>query len=217
MSYGRNEGDRVSLTLVTAPPAEPLRVAEARLHCRIDASEEDSLVTSLIEAARQHLDGPDGILGRALIEQQWDLKIDEFPGAGVAIVLPLPPLRSVDQISYLDTDGVSQVLASSVYQTIGDGASGRARIVEAYNQNWPSTRDVAEAVTVRFTCGYAPSADSPPDYRVNVPWPIKQAMLLTIADWYENRGEIVIGASVAALPLPVGVLGLLTPYRLEWF
>jgi len=182
----------MNLKLVTPPATVPLSLGEAKEHCRVDADDSDQLLVALIAAAVQHIDGPTGRLGRALAIQTWDMRLDCFP---TEITLPLPPLRSVDQITYVDTAGAAQTLSSSVYRVIGLGDEGRrASIVEAYDQTWPTTRAVREAVTVRFTAGYT-----------IIPEPIKQAMKLMVGHWYDNPGA----------PAPEAVAALLAPWRVE--
>ena len=182
---------------------------------RVDFDADDTLIEALIKTARQHLDGPDGWLGRALVQQTWDMRLDGFPliSSGGEIRIPLAPLISVDQITYRDPDGQTQTLASSVYQVV-DGGSQRAFVTLEPNQAWPGTQDRHDAVTVRFTAGYAPSEDSPPDYGANVPFPIKAALMILAADMYANREERITGTIVAELPT---VKRLLMPYKVNWW
>lgn len=213
-----------NLVLVTPPAAEPLTAAEVWEHLRVDltgspaAPADASLIAALIKAVRQHLDGRDGWLGRALVPQTWDLKLRAFPAAcrgnpDGAVILPLPPLISVDQIIYIDSDGASQTLASSLYTVSGVDGFGRGRVEPSYGNAWPATRDVPEAVAVRFTAGYA-SGNSPEDGSA-VPEAIGQAMLLMIGHLYANREAVNVGNIVTELPL--GASALLAPYRTGWF
>jgi hypothetical protein len=56
------------------PPTEPvLTLADAKPHLRVDHNDDDSLITALIAAATARLDGRDGILGRWLRQQTWEL------------------------------------------------------------------------------------------------------------------------------------------------
>ncbi len=40
-------------TLTVPPAGEPLTLAEAKLHLRVDLSDDDALITALISAARE--------------------------------------------------------------------------------------------------------------------------------------------------------------------
>jgi len=194
----------MSLELVTAPAVEPLSLVEARDHIR--ASEctdgiEDAAIEGLIAAAREVLDGRDGYLGRQMITATWDLFLDEFPVVDF-IRLPLPPIQSITSISYVDVDGNTQTFDASNYALSAD-KTWRPRVDLAYNSSWPGTRDIRDAVTIRFVAGYGLQAA--------VPAPLRQAMLLLIGNWYENREHTVIGTIVSELPM--GVNALLSPYR----
>lgn len=195
------------LVLITAPETEPVSLAEARLHLRLDASgdpashPDDDLVTALITAARQSLDGRDGWLGRALITQTWELRLDAFP-AGIR--LPLPPLRSVTSIKYDDADGVEQTLATDQYVVTADEP---AVIVPAYGVTWPSTRAMPEAVRARFVAGYGDAA-------ADVPAPIKAAILLHLGTLYRDRETVNIGGGINEMP---AYANLLAPYRVWSF
>jgi hypothetical protein len=57
-------------------------------------------------------------------------------------------------------------------------------ITPAYGKYWPNTYPQPECVTIRFVAGYAPGTGSPGDPALNVPAPIKQAMLLMIKNLY---------------------------------
>lgn len=186
------------LALVTPPSGEALTTSEVKSFLRVTSSADDTLIDTLIATARQHLDAKDGWLGRCILTQTWDLKLDAF---SCVIYLPLAPVTSVTSITYLDTAGVSQTLAASVYRT--DLVSEPARIMEDYGQVWPSTYDVVNAVTVRFVAGYATAAA--------VPAPIKQAMKMLIAHWYENREAVLTGT--ASKPIEWAVDALLFPLR----
>lgn len=197
----------MSLFLVTAPKVEPLTLAEAKSHLRVDDSihDEDGLIEGLIVAAREYAET---FTHRALITQTWDLKLDEFPcwQTSEPIVLPLPPVQSVTSVSYIDTTGTTQTWATTYYDT--DFPTGphacAARIQPAYQQIYPVTRAVPNAVTVRFVAGYGAAS--------TVPAPIKAAMKLLIGNWWLNReaGQIVRGSSDV---LPFGVDTLLWPFK----
>jgi uncharacterized phiE125 gp8 family phage protein len=191
---------------VTAPAGRPVTLSEAKTHLRVDSTAEDTLIESLIDAATAYIDGPKGI-GRALVDQQWDLRLDCFPWG--RIILPLVPVRTVDEITYTDTAGNTQTLASSRY--IASVEREPATIEPEYNENWPSTRLVADAVKVRFTAGYeADTGSSPTDYGANIPGDLKAAVLLLIAHLYENRSAVMADSMQT---LPMAVEHILARYR----
>src|SRR3990167_7420015 len=130
--------------------------------------------------------------------------------AECAIELPLPPLRSVTSITYVDQDGTTQTLSSTLYTV--DSSSEPARITPAYGEVWPSTRDQVNAVTVRFVAGYDPG--SPADYRANVPWGIKFGLLQILTDMYETRQTL---QPMQAYEVPEGVQRYLSQYRMWEF
>lgn len=150
----------MSLTLVTAPLVEPITVAELHTHLRVDAADEDDLLASLIVAAREY---GETFTHRAFLTQTWDDKRDGFPCDDV-IWLPKAPLISVTSVSYVDAAGVTQTWSSTLY-TVDAPAGPKARagcIVPNYGQAFPSTRDVVNAVTVRFVAGYGGTAAAVP-------------------------------------------------------
>jgi hypothetical protein len=80
----------MALKINTAPAAEPISTDEAKMHLRVDASDEDMLIQSYIKAARQHCEG---VLNRQLVTATWELWLDNFPGKD-HIDIPLPPLQA---------------------------------------------------------------------------------------------------------------------------
>jgi uncharacterized phiE125 gp8 family phage protein len=186
-------------TLVTAPASEPISLSEAKDHLRVTSTDDDTYITSLIKVARQHVEV---VTSRALITQTWDYFLDSFSDE---MEIPKAPLQSVTSIKYIDTDGNTQTLSTSVYTVDADSDPGK--VLLAYNQSWPSVRSVNHAVTIRFDAGYGAATD--------VPEPIRQAMLLLIGHYYENRQQVIVGTITASLPMAVDAL--LAPYKVRYF
>ena len=46
----------MALVMTTGPVVEPLTLTEAKAHLRVDSTVEDPLISSLITAARQHIE-----------------------------------------------------------------------------------------------------------------------------------------------------------------
>lgn len=175
----------------TPPTAEPITVAEAKLHCRVDHVIEDSWLARAITTARKKCQR---YQRRTYITTTWELRLDEFPAE---IRLPYPPVQSVTSIKYTDTDGVVQTLAGSGYQT--DLYVFVPRIKPAYGESWPSTRDVYNAVIVEYVAGYG-------DAGIDVDESPREAILKLVCHWYENRGVGLVGLSAAPLPHDVDEL-----------
>ena len=186
------------LTQLSPPAAEPLSLAEAKLHLRVDAdmTDSDSLISGWIVDARQQAEHR---TGRALVTQQWRYSVDTFPAG--SLYLPLPKLQSVQSVSYLDNNGARQTLANTEYDVITDELVGR--IIPAYGKSWPSCREHPGSVRVDYTCGFGAAAD--------VPQSIKTWMKMAIATLDENREALTAGQPVAEIPRSFWN-GLLDPF-----
>lgn len=175
----------MGLSLLTAPAEEPVSLAEAKCHLRVEHADDDVLITALIATAREQAEHR---TGRALVSQQWRLTLDTWPVA--SIELPRPRLISVDAISHLDAAGARQTLDTAAYQVIADTLVGSVQ--PAYGGAWPACRETPGSIRVDFTAGYGSAAD--------VPQAIKAWMLLALATWYAQREALITGISVAELP-----------------
>ena len=201
--------------LITPPASEPITLADAKTHLRVDIIDDDALITALIVAARQYAEQ---ITARSFISQQWRYVMDALPSKGVmgvpwgsefslpgnAILLEKGPIISVDSIKFLDMSSVQQTLPTTAYTF--DLSGPLARITPPFGQIWPIALPQIGAVQVNFTAGYGASAAA-------VPQGIKQWMLLRVAALYENREEVVTGRSITVTPLSFAD-GLLDPYRI---
>lgn len=161
---------------VTAQPTqEPVSVAELKAHLRIDHGDEDSLLSGYIRAAREMVESDAEI---SLLPQTLTWYIDAFPAWEIG--LRKPPVNSITSITYLDQDGVSQTWSSTRYRF--DGNSRPARLTPAYNDEWPDTYDVNNAVTIVAAAGYSSVSE--------VPQIAKQAILLLASHWFRNRDAV---------------------------
>ncbi len=136
----------MGLSVITGPAAEPISLTEAKAHLRVTDTNEDTLITALITVARGWVEN---YTRRVLVLSDLEWTLDQFDSL---LRLPLSPLRSVVSINYVDESGIAQTLATSVY--VVDTTSTPGRIVEQYDQEWPSTYDTLNAVTIRFKAGH---------------------------------------------------------------
>lgn len=148
------------LVLVTAPAAEPVTVAEVKSHLSIEHTDWDTMIGGWIAAARQQIDGPDGI-GIAMVTQTWRLTLDAFPAC--PLKMPLAPCQSITSIKYTDPDGTEVTVAAEDYVLVTDARP--AILHPAYGVAWPSPRRVPGAVRITFVAGYGVAAAVPQDLK----------------------------------------------------
>lgn len=181
--------------VITQPSVEPVTLDEAKNHCRVDGTEDNALITSLIVAARESAEHE---IGRALCTQTRELILDAFPPA---FVLRGAPVQSVVSVRYLDSTGIEVELDPQDYQL--DNASEPAYVVPAYGRAWPDSYPVPNAVRVRYICGYGGASA--------VPSGIKAWILLAVGTLHAQRETMTVGAQ--ALPDRFWHR-LLDPYRI---
>jgi hypothetical protein len=224
--------------IVTQPQEEPVDLDLAKSHLRLETElDDDYLESLLIPAARQYIER---VCWRGLLLQTWELQLGGFRGPDRLdmtpdwrsstpsfvgpmslanwtrgdvrgrfepyLELPRGHLASSPNvtITYLDANGASQPLASSVYRAEGAGNDEmEGRIWLARGQQWPATDSQFDAVKVQYQVGWD-SADQ-------VPAPIRQAILVVLAQMYEHRTPEIDGRLSEA---EFTSTRLCSPYRL---
>jgi len=187
----------MSAVLLTPPAIEPVSLADARLFLRVDHDDDDDVIAALIAAARVHVEAQ---TRRALIEQTWRLVRDVWPAAGRLPILPVP-LREITAIRVFDADGAPHLLDVDDFDL--DAASAPA--VLSFVRGAPMAPGrLAAGIEVDITAGYGEAAD-------DVPEPLRQAIRMLVAHWYENRGVIAASGEVASMPASVS--SLIAPFR----
>ena len=178
------------LKLSIAPDIEPISLAEAKAHLRLDTDAEDDQLARLIQSARVHVEA---FTGLALIAQVWTWTLGRWPPGPLA--LPLNPVAAIDRVRSATAAGVFTALDASALWLDADPV--RPRLVPAGPLPAPSVS--TDGIEIVFTAGFGPL---PKD----VPAPIRQALLLIVADWFDNRapdpGAITRSDAVATLLAP---------------
>jgi len=172
-----------SLTTLTEPVNEPVTLFEAKAYLRVDNTDEDTLISTLITAARQWVES---YLDRALILRQLVLRFDTFP---VEIELPQPPLSSAGtttaiSLTYTLETGTTATLSSSEYRIDRTSTPGVLR--QNYSGSWPGHLNDYNSIAVTYWAGYGSGAS-------DIPPPIKNAILLMVGHLFENRSAVVTG------------------------
>jgi Phage gp6-like head-tail connector protein len=217
----------MATVITSAPAVEPVSLAEVKTHLRIDTADEDGLLQALILTSRLHVEVA---LGLALITQTWSCFFDHWPqgliGRGVplsppgaafasldphtalasganALAFPLGPVKSVDAIRVYADDGtfVSVPVAGFAIDLI----SRPARIARRSGTSLPAAGRALNGIEFAITAGFGAAA-------ADVPAPIRQALLLLVAHWYEHRDPGEIGSN--ATHVPAAVSALLAPWTL---
>ncbi len=187
---------------VVGPTEEPVTLAEAKTHLRVDHDADDTLIMGLIATARRSCEFG---ARRSFVTQTREMALCAWPPAS-GFKLPMPPLQSVESITYLDEAGATHTVTASDYRVYTNVEPGIVALKS--NTAWPSaTLAVGPSITVRYVAGYGLASAVPDDY--------KSAMLLMIGHLYENR-EAVITGTIATV-LPMAVASLLKNERVDWF
>ena len=173
-----------AITRVSGPLAEAVSATDAKKHLRVEHSDEDSYISGLAQAAREHLEDT---YNRTLVNTTWDYFRDSFPDGHGTIDLPRPPLVSVTSVKYTTvTSTTAQTLAATSY--IVDTNSEPGRIALKDGEAWPTDdlRDVG-GVEVRYIAGYATLA-------TGVPQAARHYIRLLSGHWYTHREAVGGGA-----------------------
>ena len=181
--------------LLTAPAAEPLSLAEAKAFLRVEHNDDDDVIGALIASARIHVEAQ---TRRALMSQSWRLTCDAWPADGRLPVRPAP-LIALTAVRVYDEAGNASPLDLQAF--VVDTAGSRLAFAPwALAQPGRSVAGIELDVTV----GYGAAAG-------DVPEPLRHAVRLLLAHWYENRGLATLGAVTV---LPTTVAALIAPYRM---
>ena len=168
-----------SYALVTAPTEEPMTLAMAKKHARIDIDDENDLVDSWVRAARQQVEQDTGL---KLLTQTWDLALDSFPYTDEPIRIQTGPVQSVSFLKYYDFSGTLQTWPTSNYTV--DTSSVPARLGLTYGGIWPTNLRRFQPGLIEFVAGWASPA--------LVPDALIRAMALWVGWFSEHREHEMI-------------------------
>lgn len=179
-----------SLRRYTEPATEPVTLAEAKTHCRVDTSDDDTYLTALINLGRIYVED---ILDITMITTVWEARYDVFPLW--ELTLPRPPMAAQTvTVIYRDESGTNQTI-TSVAGFQADPYVTPGRIYPLYNGVWPAVRGDENSVMVQWSAGYGAGADA-------VPPTIKHLCLLLVANWYASREPVTAGLTAQNAKVP---------------
>lgn len=181
--------------LKTGPLNTPVTLAEIKESLIIDFTEDDALLTALIDAATRHTEE---YLGTPLISQVWERYSNSFHNVGL-----MSNLISVDSVTYRDTSENLQTLTPATYTALIKREVGSLGLSQGYS--WPSYSTRYEPITITFTTGYGALAS-------DVPTPIRLAIKLLVGHLYNNRSAT---DTLTIKEVPLAYQALLGPFKVQ--
>jgi len=192
-----------SLTRQTGPAVEPVTVAEAKAHLRVDTSDDDTYIGTLITAARQWVEE---YLDRTLVHTQWVMRLDKFPDNGTEDVpLPRPPMvtsgtATAVSLTFTAENGTTSTYSTSSFRVDRNATPGAVKTL--YGQTWPPHLLDDNAISVTWWAGYGASGSS-------VPAAIRHAVLMLVGHWYDGARQAAVSSGAVPQDVPFGVKSLL--------
>ena len=178
--------------LIDGPAVEPVSLPEMAAYLRLDDDAEHELVAALIKAARLLVEASSR---RVLIAQSWRLTLDAWP-QGRAISLPVSPAIAVAELQVLNAAGEPVAVPLDEVQLEDGSDPPRIRVGAA-----PEPGVAQGGIRLDVQAGFGPAPE-------DVPEPLRLAIKMLVARWFENRGDIV-----GEQTLPPEVQALVAPYR----
>tara|TARA_R110002051_G_scaffold1803_3_gene9993 strand:- start:841 stop:1419 length:579 start_codon:yes stop_codon:yes gene_type:complete len=160
--------------------------SEAKDFLKVDTTADDTLIDNLIKAATQSCQIYTNMYFLDTTVTQYSDNWMEF------YRLYKSPVLSITHVKYYDTNDTLQTLNSTNY--ILDRVSQPARIGLSVDGVLPNLASRINAVEVKYIVGYGTTSSE-------VPEGIRQAVLITIGNWYENRQSVITGRTATELPL----------------
>jgi len=174
-------------TTITPAAEEPVTLVEAKAWLNVSHSNDDTKITSLIEAARQQAERS---MGRTIVSTIFDLYFDQFSGF---MGIKKGGITEITSIKYQDSDDSEQTLATSNYETSRDFAPDSLNFTRIKILTGPTVLvDGYDNVIIRLVAGWA--------NKEAVPEIIKTAIKTRVGTFYETRQEIYTGTQVNEIP-----------------
>ncbi len=186
------------LKLLTAATVSILGITATKNYLKVEHSQDDSLITQLIEASILFVENYTGF---KTSPETWE----QSESGGVdKITLDLAPIDSINSVMEYDSfDSTGSLLTASTFRNSGNDLIH----IDGY---WPKNRDV-DGYKINYTVGSWLASDR----RIEA---LKTAALRCVGWLYENREEFVVNVQESFNvqydfnSVPAGVKRLLNPF-----
>ena len=187
-----------SYKVIDAANQQAVDTEDMKLYLKVDTTADDSLIEDLIKAATSSCQE---YTNRFFITTEITQYGDNW--SDVSELFKSPVQAALFNVKYWDTAGILQTLGTTKYTL--DNVSQPARLVPSPDESWPSIIDGLNAIEINYKVG-VDSAD-------DVDNAIKQAVLLTVGHWYQNREAVIVGRQVNEMPMSAKYL--LDQYKIQ--
>jgi len=177
---------------------ELISLADAKLHLRVDHTDDDSLIDAIRASARKWAEK---YAERSFFTQTWVRNLDVFPDSDDVIELLNGPVQSVTTLKYFDEDDVQQTWDASNFRVDINSQVARIEAVDSF----PDTFDRIDAIEITYLAGETDIAD--------VDEEIVTAVKVFIADLYENRESFIKGTQVNMIDIVKMLLNQVKVYN----
>ena len=175
---------------ITSQTGTVVTLAEIKKQLEIadDVKVHDMQLDAMLTAAAAQFEKHTNCL---LLQRDVLLQFDSLPIKNcLPLYLPIYPIQSINSFTI---DGTAVDLADYVIDLTGEPH----RIGLQYGNSWPLTVNQIASVQIEATIGHAAE---------DVPFDIKQSLVLLVAHWFEHREAVVTGTIVANMPYGVEML-----------
>lgn len=193
----------------------PVTVDEAVEHLRLGPTVDDEEWLSVEQMISAATALAESICSRSWMQTTKTVGYSRFPDSswpktGQYLLLPGGEVSSITSLKYYDTSDppVEKTLGSSLYRLVT--GYGLPRVYPAMGESWPTDANSCEPdhITITYVVGDNDVLD--------VPAPVKSAILLIVGSLYEYREDGVIdNAGLALVRAPVAAKDLLHPYKMR--
>ncbi len=179
--------------IATPSTAQVVTTSEAKTHLRVSHTDDDSYIEALCFAAQETVEKYCNII---LMDTAIIQRCDTWKDVNELYFSPIENSGegSITYIKYKDdTTGALTVWPDTNYIFDKYSCPMRIGIADDGDATLPSLLSEINAIEISYSVGYSSVGD--------IPKAIKQAILILVGQWYENRQEAVVGRSVGIIPM----------------